>query len=451
MRRWLLILGLAAVSGVGPLAGRAAEPEGRAAAERGREAVFRRIMNPPTWAADAYENAWKQWKVAERPADYARAFRTRYGLHEAPDDNDGLPLGLMRTKALLGKGIVNNCLLCHAGSVAGQTFIGLGNASLDLQGLFDELTAVGGLQVALPFQFSHVRGTIDPVSPVAYLLRFRDANLNIQKPVALDLFQDVCSKPPAWWLIKRKQTRDWTGGINAHSTRVDLANLLHPLNSADHIKKHEPVFADISAYLLTIESPRYPFAVDARLAAHGREVFDGHCARCHGTYGPAGKYPNRIVPLETIGTDPVLAEATSSKLVEYYNKTWFARQAGADGKPYQLAENHGYQAPPLDGVWATAPYFHNGSVPTVYHVLNSKARPKVFTRSFGTAKEDYDPAKLGLKVEERAGPPDPKLPAIERRKVYDTTLRGRGNGGHRFGDKLTEDERTAVIEYLKTL
>jgi hypothetical protein len=50
-----------------------------------------------------------------------------------------------------------------------------------------------------------------------------------------------------------------------------------------------------------------------------------------------------------------------------------------------------------------------------------------------------------------AGPPDARLPAIERRKVYDTTLRGRGNGGHTFGDKLTGDERTAVIEYLKTL
>jgi len=40
---------------------------------------------------------------------------------------------------------------------------------------------------------------------------------------------------------------------------------------------------------------------------------------------------------------------------------------------------------------------------------------------------------------------------IERRKIYDTTQLGRGNGGHPFGDELTEDERMAVIEYLKTL
>ena len=46
---------------------------------------------------------------------------------------------------------------------------------------------------------------------------------------------------------------------------------------------------------------------------------------------------------------------------------------------------------------------------------------------------------------------DPALPARERRKVYDTTQPGRSNGGHTYGDDLTDDERRAVIEYLKTL
>jgi mono/diheme cytochrome c family protein len=419
------------VSGIDPASAPAGEPEGQRAAERGREAVLRRAVNPPLWSAAAYENVWKQWNVAEKPADYGRTFRQRYGLQPAPYDNNGLPLGLMESRGLLGKGIINNCLLCHAGSVAGQTYIGLGNASLDLQGLFDELTAADGLKVDLPFQFSHVRGTIDPISPVGFLMRLRDADLNLQRPIDLDLFKDVCSRPPAWWLIKRKQTRDWTGGLDARDTRVDMANLLNPLNSGDTIKKHAAVFADIHAFVYATEAPRYPFPVDAGKAARGREIFDNHCARCHGTYGPDGKYPNKIVELETIGTDPVLAEAISARNAEHYNKSWFAQHVGPDGKRYQFTEHHGYQAPPLDGVWATGPYFHNGSVPTVYHVLNSAARPKVYTRSFGTEKEDYDPVRLGLKVAELAGPPDPKAPAIERRKVYDTTLRGRGNGGTR--------------------
>ena len=81
----------------------------------------------------------------------------------------------------------------------------------------------------------------------------------------------------------------------------------------------------------------------------------------------------------------------------------------------------------------------------------SKRRPKIFTRSYLTEKEDYDPEKLGWKITVLKGPADPEQPAIERRKVYDTTQPGRGNGGHTFGDDLTEAERMAVIEYLKTL
>jgi hypothetical protein len=116
-----------------------------------------------------------------------------------------------------------------------------------------------------------------------------------------------------------------------------------------------------------------------------------------------------------------------------------------------VADTRGYQAPPLDGVWATAPYFHNGSAPTVYHVLNSKARPKVFTRSYRTGEEDYDPVRLGWKVTELERSPGPEMSEFERRKIYDTTLPGRHNGGHLYGDELSEDERLAVIEYLKTL
>jgi hypothetical protein len=114
-------------------------------------------------------------------------------------------------------------------------------------------------------------------------------------------------------------------------------------------------------------------------------------------------------------------------------------------------EHKGYQAPPLDGVWATAPYFHNSSAPTVYDVLNSKARPKIYTRSYRGEKEDYDPVKLGLMIVVLEETPATKLSRWEQRKIYDTTRPGRGNGGHTFGDDLSEEERMTVIEYLKTL
>ena len=159
-----------------------------------------------------------------------------------------------------------------------------------------------------------------------------------------------------------------------------------------------------------------------------------------------------MIPLEEIGTDPKRFKGVERAYGEAYAKSWFGQEKGegiAGGK--QIRVTNGYQAPPLDGIWATAPYLHNGSVPTLYHVLNSKSRPKLFTRSFKTDEAAYDQKRVGWKITELTAPPSEKLPAIERRKVYDTTKPGRSNAGHVFGDDLTEEERWAVVEYLKTL
>jgi mono/diheme cytochrome c family protein len=377
----------------------------------------------------------------------------RYGLVAAPFDNNTLPMGLMEARGPFGKGIEVNCLLCHAGRVAGQTVIGLGNAGVDVQGLNEELekiVSLGGVRPKVPFKSSHVRGTIDPFNPLTYMLQFRDTELEIQKPVELTFTRALCSKPPAWWLLKKKKTRDWTGEIDARSTRTEMLTLLTPLNSGSYIKKQHEALADISAYVWTIEAPKYPFPIDTEKAAKGLEVFKQTCARCHGRYGPDDSYPNKIVPFDEIGTDRALADSFNLVRMQL-NQSWVAREIGPDGKAYQYLEAKGYQASPLDGVWATAPYFHNSSAPTVYHVLNSKARPKWFTRSYRTEKEDYDPGKLGWRITVLDQAPGARLSAWELRKIYDTTLPGRGNGGHTFGDDLSEEERMAVIEYLKTL
>jgi hypothetical protein len=424
----------------------------KASAERGAEAVRGKpSMNPSLWSLKARDQVWKVWGLKERPADHAAAFRARYGLHEAPYDNNGLPMGLHEVRGTFGKGISTDCLLCHAGAVAGQTIIGLANNSLEMQALFDEMSLADGNAFNVPFRASHVRGPIDPIGGLTFLIEMRDAEMNIQKRTELDHPEHVSSDPPAWWQIKKKKVRNWNGGLDARSTRVDIATLLHPFNSGEFVRKQEGVFGDIHAFVLGVESPRYPFAVDEARAAKGREVFNAHCSECHGTHGKDWTYPSKVVPLKKLGTDPTLARAMTPKNLEYFNKSWLAQEKGPDGKPFLVADTGGYLAPPLDGVWATAPYLHNSSVPTVYHVLNSKARPAYFTRSYGTAKEDYDPERLGVKHTELKGGPDPKLPPIEQRKVYDTTRPGQSNAGHPFGDDLSEAERMAVIEYLKTL
>jgi mono/diheme cytochrome c family protein len=423
----------------------AAEP---AAVERGRKALLGRNYIPASLSLKAYQNAWRHWGVKEAPADYDEAFRQRYGLHPAPYPNGKYPMGLREAAGLIGKGLTVDCLLCHGGSVAGQSYVGLGNASLDYQTFYEELAGRKP-----PFVFTHVRGTTEAGNMSVFLLAWREPDLTLRRaPLDFGMRDHLCEDAPAWWLLKKKKTIYHTGSTDARSVRTLMQFMMTPLNSADTIKNAEAAFTDIQAYLRSLEPPRYPFAIDRELAQKGEKLFVQNCARCHGTYGDEWTYPNKIVPIDVIGTDRTRFDGISDKVGRHYNESWFAKERTgwlADG--YVTTKTAGYQAPPLDGIWATAPYFHNGAAPTVYHVLNSKARPRIFTRSYRTDKDAYDPVKLGWKVQVLERGADPALSDIERRKIYDTTQPGRGNGGHAFGDKLSEEERMAVIEYLKTL
>ena len=422
----------------------AAEPT---AALRGRKALEGTAFVRAFWPTSAYDNAWKQWGVRAKPADYGAAFAERYGLHPAPFDNGKYPMGLRKADFLLSQGLSIDCLTCHGGSVFGKSVVGLGNSTLDIESFFGEMYGAAGTPAKLPFHSSNARGTNEAGAFSVFLLGYRNDDLSLTlSPRDLDLRDDSCEDVPAWWLLKKKQTMYYTGATDSRSVRSIMQFMMHPLNTPRDFANAEPAFKDIQAYLLSLEAPKYPLAIDKPLAAKGQAVFAESCAKCHGTYGDTPTYPNKVIPLAKIGTDPKRFENITPAFGKAYNASWFAQEPGL--KP--LRDTDGYQAPPLDGIWATAPYFHNGSVPTLDGVLNSAARPKVFTRSFRTAEADYDAVKVGWKVTE-VSPPDAKLPGHERRKVYDTTKPGRGNAGHTYGDDLTPDERLAVIEYLKTL
>jgi mono/diheme cytochrome c family protein len=423
----------------------AAEPT---AAERGYKALTGTAFSPGFWKTTSVENAWKQWGVKEKPADYDAAFRDRYGLHPAPYPNDGLPMGLRKADILLRKGIGADCMLCHGGSLLGKSYVGLGNSTLDIQALFEELAKAGGMSGTLPFTFSNVRGTNEADGFGVYLLGFRNADLTLREWKDLGLRDDTCADVPAWWLMKKKKTIYHTGATNSRSVRTLMQFMMHPLTTPQMFERAEPAFRDIQQYLLSMDAPKYPFPIDRAKAARGELLFNNNCAKCHGTYGEKWTYPNKVIALEEIGTDPRRFENVGPKYGEAYAESWFGQEKGI-AKPFRAT--NGYQAPPLDGVWATSPYFHNGSVPTLQHVLNSKSRPRLYTRSFKTEEADYDKERVGWKITELKEPPSDKLPAIERRKVYDTTKPGRSNAGHTFGDALTDEERAAVVEYLKTL
>jgi mono/diheme cytochrome c family protein len=441
MRLWMVL-------GLVPIVCGRAEAGDKSAIERGKEALLGHCFMPPLLSRGEYENLWRVWGLKEKPADFERQVRERYGLHEPPYANHGLPMGLRETKALFTLGVGNDCLMCHASTIAGKTVIGLGNPSLDLQGLFEDLALAQGVKVSRNVPFSNVRGTSESSAAAAFLIQYRTPELDLRQPVKLEYTKTGCEDVPAWWLMKKKTTMYATGSHSSRSVRSLMAFLMTPFNSGDYIKSQEPTFRDIQAYMLSLEAPKYPWPINAKKAEAGKVLFEHNCARCHGTYGPDGSYPNKVIDLDVIGTDATLATGFPIEAGDMYNQSWFGQEKGVDGR---AKAHRGYQAPPLDGIWATAPYFHNGAVPTIYHVLNSKARPKVFTRSYRTGTDDYDREKVGWKYTPLDRPADPKSPPAEQRKVYDTTQPGRGNTGHTFGDKLTDSERWAIIEYLKTL
>jgi hypothetical protein len=440
----LIVLALAAAAQAGPRDGDPA---------RGKAALEGRSFNPPVWTMIGYESLWKLWGLSEKPADFDRAVRERYGLHPAPYPNDGLPMGLRKNPKLLGRELSVDCLVCHGGAIMGQSYVGLGNSSLDVQAVFEEMNAASGIGRKLPFTFCNVRGTSEAGGMGVFLLGLRTPELGIRlKKLELGLVDEMCEDVPAWWLLKKKKTLYHTGGGDARSVRSLMQFMMGSLNTRAVFDREEETFRDIRAYMLSLQPPKYPFPIDRELAAKGQKVFEKTCSKCHGTYGENWTYPNRIVKLDEIGTDPTRYHGVGEKYGRYYNESWFAKEhAGWFSDGYKAVPTNGYQAPPLDGIWATAPYLHNGSVPTVYHLLKSDARPNLFTRSYGTGKDDYDPVKVGWKVQVLDRAPSADTPPIERRKVYDTSQRGRSNAGHVYGDDLSEDERMAVIEYLKTI
>jgi hypothetical protein len=445
-----VVSGLAALlvlASTGPL--QAAGPD-LEAAERGRVALTLHGYLKPSWSDEAYKKVGRLWGPGasdpdKDPEGYAAAFCKRYGLHPAPYPNDGLPMGLRRGVLPDGtkRGLQIDCLTCHGGSIGGKSYVGLGNTQLDLTRLFQELTRADGRRFPLvPYVINSSRGTVNAGTFSAVLLSLRNPDLTF-RPVPLPLGASLPEMDtPAWWNLGRKESMYCDGRTPAASVRTNMQFLLAE-KTLDEFKALEPTFRDIRAYLTSLEPLRYPFPIDRVRADRGRVVFEATCAKCHGTYGPGGSYPNRVVELKVVGTDPARALGMSDKLIDHYNSTWFAEEHAAD--PFMV----GYQAPPLDGVWATAPYLHNGSVPTLAHLLNSTTRPARFLRPESTGFEHYDRDRVGWISREVESPAS--LTPEERRALVDTSRFGLGNGGHTFGDKLSEGERADLIEYLKTL
>ena len=379
--------------------------------------------------------------------------------------NKTVPYDFTAVKAPNGEMVVApNCLQCHAQMFDGKLIIGLGNS-------FSDFTKqVGGTALMAEKFLQNMKGDnakkyeaaksfITAVKATAPDLVISTKGVNLadrlaallvahrdpvtlqwtEKPLLSTSYDVIPTDVPAWWLLKKKNGMFYNGFGRGDFGRFLMASNLLTVSDTTEAAEVDSHFNDVLAYINSLQAPKYPKPIDEALAAKGQKIFTATCSGCHGTYGENGQYPNLLIPESIIQTDSALYTSNYSnpQFVEWFNKSWFT----TGSHPAQLVPYRGYIAPPLDGVWVTAPYLHNGSVPDLETMLNSKKRPRYWQRSFSHPSYNYDIPGWHYEVKDAPGGSE----------VYNTSLKGFGNYGHTFGDKLSEEQRRAVIEYLKTL
>ncbi len=192
--------------------------------------------------------------------------------------------------------------------------------------------------------------------------------------------------------------------------------------------------AKIQEFIDTLPPPPYPYEIDEALAAEGKPIFAAECASCH---AEGGAYYGQVMLLDEVGTDPNRVLAATEGAIRASNEL--------GGRGWEVNGNiatGGYINAMLDGIWARAPYLHNGSVPSLRDLLAPEdERPSSFYLGYNV----YDQQNVGFVSDVAPRPSDPSY------SVLDTAHGGNGSGGHTYGTQLSAEEKDALIEYLKTL
>ncbi|MFN9714913.1 MAG: cytochrome c [Planctomycetota bacterium] len=375
-----------------------------------------------------------------------------FGLTPRPDDANK-PLQYVVTDS---GNYVMNCFACHGGSVYGTVYPGAPNSLYNLESLTE---AVRNVKIRQGKPLAHMdvgsmfmplgttTGTSNAVMFGVALMNFRDADLNFhpERPPAPMTNHDMDA--PAWWNVHRK-THLYIDGFAEKGHKGLMQFMMVRQNGPKQFRAWEEDFRKVSAFLNELRPPKFPLAIDETKASRGEKVFTNHCAQCHGHYAKTRREdatlvsPETMVDIDDIGTDRVRYDALTPRHRRYYGESWFADYGKQDTK-YEV---DGYVAPPLNGIWASAPYFHNGSVPTLWHVLHPEQRPTVWRRRALA----MDETRIGLVVEELENVP-PKLSASEKRWFFDTRAKGKSAAGHDYPNALTNEEKESLLEYLKSL
>ncbi|MBV1703137.1 MAG: c-type cytochrome [Hyphomicrobiales bacterium] len=227
--------------------------------------------------------------------------------------------------------------------------------------------------------------------------------------------------------------------LAAITTFFTVASMgVHP----DKAIKSLPDAEAIMTFLGSYRAQHFPGRIDRPAAARGQIIYERQCAECHGSYDAnldAPKLTSFPNWRGDVGTDPIRATNFDETLAAAVAKSAYRSLI-------TVRRGRGYVAPPLSGLWASAPYLHNGSVPTLADMLTPILRP----RRFMVGGHALDFNRVGLRLTAHGSYPSDYRP-FSTPVWIDTKALGRSNQGHHQGEMLSAADKRALIEYLKLL
>ncbi|MCB9026833.1 MAG: cytochrome c [Bdellovibrionaceae bacterium] len=410
-------------------------------------------------------------------------------------------------------GFTISCAVCHSANVFGRKILGLTNRfpraneffikgksafSLAPGSLFQWLTQasvdekkmfmrskenIQFVQAKKPIQL----GLDTSLAHVALSLSLRSKDPYATKddgyysdPRQEDLYWDPSeSKPGVWWNVKFKNK--WLLDGSVVSGNPILTNILwNEIGRGSDLKELEQWFVDKPNVIQDLTNAVYhneaPLFTDFFSAEEhfdletlkkGEKLYNQMCAKCHGQHFKNWELPNTahmsfkeqlrtfkvLMPenskVVNVGTDPFRAAAM-------YNLKPLNQLAISQNNGIQIKLQSGYVPPPLTGIWARWPYFHNNSVPDLCSLLMpSSERPKKYWAGEAINPNiDFDKNCNGYPL----GDKTPLSWKKEKEKLYNTEHRGKSRFGHderifiKDGQNLLDrDDRLALVQFLQTL
>ncbi|WP_296809989.1 cytochrome c [Thiocapsa sp.] len=397
------------------------------------------------------------------------------------------PIGISQRHRLGVDQVGLNCAVCHTGTVRAtadgprRIVLGMPSHQLDLQGFFrfvldctlDERFTADNLMGLM----ARNGAELDWFDRVLYrffvIPRTREQTLILAKrlerimghevpdwgPGRVDTFNPYKGLQFNWPLARlpsseliaasdfpslwNQQPRDgmylhWDGNNDS----VDERNLSASLGAGvTPVTIDHPRLQRVRDWIWTLPPPAYPYPIDQAKAARGEPLYAEYCGDCHADHRfkegvRSGTSIGTVVPIADIGTDRHRLDSYTFD----FAANQYSLYPDSEYRFTHFRKTQGYANHPLDGIWARAPYLHNGSVPTLRALLDDpKDRPARFYRGFDV----FDQVGVGFiaDVPEENG---------RRYFLYDTALPGNGNDGHRYAIDLPSDDKDAIVEYLKT-